>query len=440
MKKSSKLVFFIILALIIVVALTAFLGIEGYYGDTRKVYIKGVNDVVWNVDTVGGADAVFTLKKGEKATEEDKAILSDVVTNRLNALGFDDKVASLYQKGNKLFVGFSWSESRTDRTVYEALSHISATGVVEVRKGSTYESELIFGNDGIANVSSPNVDQYTGGFSIDLTLTDEVTEIYQEATADLASAGENITLWIDGEKVVEQGVPGMDEDNTFSIISTVKPTTDKLLTSIASILYSGAIPEQFQMVDYKVYQPSNLDNILTAAKAALPVVAAICILYLLISFKLPGFIASIAMVGEFAVSVGILTGYFGIFPSTRLSISVLVATAFTLVLSTVFASALLTNIRKHSQDKKGVTSAISLGGKSALSFSLIVLSIIVVVAATVMIMFSGKENVSAFNVGLVVLMGSLFGFVINHLCLKSMLSSLSNFKAFDSPSIYGGSK
>ena len=44
-KRTGKPVFFVVLILILALTYTAFFDVENYYGDTRKVYLNGANDI-----------------------------------------------------------------------------------------------------------------------------------------------------------------------------------------------------------------------------------------------------------------------------------------------------------------------------------------------------------------------------------------------------------
>ena len=83
-KRVRKPVFFIIFGLIALLTYTAFFGISDYYGDTRKIYIKGASDIRWGIDIRGGVEAVFKPdKEGVKITAEDMASAKTILETRL---------------------------------------------------------------------------------------------------------------------------------------------------------------------------------------------------------------------------------------------------------------------------------------------------------------------------------------------------------------------
>jgi preprotein translocase subunit SecD len=102
--KTSKITFFVILFLITALTLTAFFGIENYYGDTRKVYFKGAEDIRWGIDIRGGVEAVFSPDKaGVDITDADMDSAKAIIETRLVNKNITDYEAAAFMekyKGN----------------------------------------------------------------------------------------------------------------------------------------------------------------------------------------------------------------------------------------------------------------------------------------------------------------------------------------------------
>ena len=83
-KRTGKPVFFVVLILILALTYGAFFGASSYYGDTKKVYIKGAEDIRWGIDIRGGVEAVFSPdKSGVDITKEDMDAAKAIVETRL---------------------------------------------------------------------------------------------------------------------------------------------------------------------------------------------------------------------------------------------------------------------------------------------------------------------------------------------------------------------
>ena len=83
-KRVPKAVFFIVSFLIIALTVSAFVGIENYHGDTRKVYIKGASDIRWGTDIRGGVEAMFSPDiEDAEITNENMDSAREIIETRL---------------------------------------------------------------------------------------------------------------------------------------------------------------------------------------------------------------------------------------------------------------------------------------------------------------------------------------------------------------------
>ena len=83
MKKNSKLVVFIGIALIFVLTYLAFFGISNNYGDITTTYVKGADEIRWGIDIRGGVEVTFTPPQEVDATREQIAAAEAVIKLRL---------------------------------------------------------------------------------------------------------------------------------------------------------------------------------------------------------------------------------------------------------------------------------------------------------------------------------------------------------------------
>ena len=108
-KRTGRLAFFIIFILILALTYTAFFGIEDYYGDTRKVYVKGASDIRWGIDISGGVEAVFSPdKEGVDISEDDMASAKTIIETRLVDKNITDYEVYVVQRRENIEVGFAF--------------------------------------------------------------------------------------------------------------------------------------------------------------------------------------------------------------------------------------------------------------------------------------------------------------------------------------------
>ena len=84
-KRTGKPVFFVLLILILALTYGAFFGASNYYGDTKKVYIKGAEDIRWGIDIRGGVEAVFSPDKSDVDITSDDMDAAKDLADKINA-------------------------------------------------------------------------------------------------------------------------------------------------------------------------------------------------------------------------------------------------------------------------------------------------------------------------------------------------------------------
>lgn len=112
MKKGAKPVFFIVAALILIVAYLAFFGIHTMNGDYAVTYIKGGNDIRWGIDIRGGVDVTFAPSEGVDATDEQMASAKAVIEQRLLNLNITDSECTWIIRGIVLSYVFLGKKTR----------------------------------------------------------------------------------------------------------------------------------------------------------------------------------------------------------------------------------------------------------------------------------------------------------------------------------------
>ena len=83
MKKTPKLVFFIVAILILLFTYTSIFGVYGQNGDMKLTYVKGVGDIRWGTDIRGGVEVTFVPADGIDATDEQLAAAEEIIKLRL---------------------------------------------------------------------------------------------------------------------------------------------------------------------------------------------------------------------------------------------------------------------------------------------------------------------------------------------------------------------
>ena len=94
MKKVGKPMFFVVVAVIVLLTAMSFFGLSYSYGDNKTTFIKGAGDIRWGIDIRGGVDVTFSPPDDYDATDDEMAARTSPIPRFIpiiirTALSFD---------------------------------------------------------------------------------------------------------------------------------------------------------------------------------------------------------------------------------------------------------------------------------------------------------------------------------------------------------------
>lgn len=463
MKRVGKPVFFIVAILTVLLMVFSLTGLSTTYGDTKTVYIKGGNDIRWGIDIRGGVDVTFTPPEGVDATDSQMDAAEAVITTRLVSLNItDNEVYTDYDK-DRIIVRFPWKEGESDFNPEKAIQELGETAMLTFREGNevdelglptgvTADNIILQGID----VKSANAyyDQQEGTYGVSLELNDSGKKAFAEATARLAGKG-CISIWMD--------------ETMFSAPSVNVPITDghAVITgnfdaeeaiSLANKINSGALPFKLVTENYSTIDPTMglgaRDVMVTAGAIAYVLIA----IYIMCIYRVPGFVAAIALLGQIAGSVAAVSGFFPFIPSFTLTLPGIAGIILSIGMGVDANVITAARIKEEIQSGKSIDGAISLGYQRAFSaildgnLTLMIVAIILMGAfgptdaifakllKPLFFMFGASAAGEIYSFGFTLLVGAVMNFVFGVTASKLMLKSLARFKFLRKPYLYGGEK
>ena len=203
-KKTSKITFFVLLVLIATLVFTAFFGIDGYYGDTRNVYIKGAQDIRWGIDISGGVEAVFSPDiKDAEITDEDMASAKAIIETRLVNQNITDYEVYSDNANNQIIVRFPWSAGESEFDAAKAVSELGETALLTFCGDEDRNNVLLSGAADIASASPAVLED--GQYVVSL----KFTEAGKNKFAAACKKYKQISIWMDN---IELSAPTVSED------------------------------------------------------------------------------------------------------------------------------------------------------------------------------------------------------------------------------------
>ena len=436
-RKVKKPVFFIVLLCIIAFGYLTYAGIHTQYGDIKTSYIKGVEDIRWGIDIQGGVNATFEPADNYDATKEEMDAAKAVIEQRLVSLNITDSEVYVDYKKNKVMVSFPWQANEESFDPEAAVSELGETAKLVFRKGKEEKGEQVLtGNDVKKAEVRQTQDETTGNikYVVSLTLNNSGKKAFADATTELAGKG-SISIWMDDKCISAPSVNSAITDGECVIEGNFTYDSAKALSDKIN---AGSIPFDLKTTSTNIISPTLGEGAKNAMVLAGLIAFIVIAAYIIVIYKLPGFVASIALITL------TIPGIAGIILSIGMGVDANVITA--------------ERIKEELNNGKTLNGAIELGYKRAWSavfdgnitvvFVAIILmgafgptdSVFGTLLSPVFSVFGASTAGTIYSLGYTLLVGILLNFVFGIFCSRLMLSSLSKFKCFKKRKLYGGAE
>lgn len=485
MKRAGKPVFFIVALLILFLSFSAFFGIYSERGDMNVPVIKGAADIRWGIDIRGGVEATFFAVDDEgNALEADATKLDaarETISIRLVDKHITDYELYVDYDNSRIILRFPWREDETDFDPEKAIQEISMTAMLTFREGNetenvtdengnvisvkptgvTAENIILTGDD--VDEATPYFDNTKIGssdaYGVTLKLKEQGKEKFAAATEKLYSDTESqrgyISIWLDDDRISYPRVSAIIRDGTATISGNFTAETAQ---DLANKINAGALPFKLATSSFGSINPqlgaSARDAMLVAGIAALVLVC----LFMILNYRLPGAVASIALLGQAAGMIAAVSGYLPAFNSFTLTLPGIAGMILSIGMG-VDAN-VITNERIKEEVLKGKSLDAAIDNGSSESFSAIFDGNITVIIVAVILMgvfgppngfwsklltpflfmFGTSTTGSVYSFGYTLLIGVIFNFVMGVAASRLMVKSLSRFKIFRNKWLYGGER
>lgn len=456
-KRVGKPIFFIVLVIILTFTYASFFGISNYFGDARTIYAKGASDIRWGIDIQGGVEAIFSPDKDASSiSDADMDAAKAIIDTRLLAKNITDSEVYTDYNNKYIIVRFPWQSGESDFDPAKAVSELGETALLEFYSGSTKSEEAKPILSGQADIKSAaaGVDE-NGSYIVSLELTDAGASKFSTATGQLV--GQYISIWMDDTMI---SCPVVNEQITNGQAYISGMASAEEATDLANKINAGALPFALNVDDSKlqIISPTlGAQALKVMLIAGIIAFAAVCVI-MIFRYRLPGIIASVALLGQVAGMIACVSGFLSIFPSFTLTIPGIAGIILSIGMGVDANVITAERIREEFQKGKTIDGAIDAGFESGWSaildgnVTVVIVSLILMGAfgtpdslmakllSPIMGLFSSSVTGSIYSFGFTLLTGVIFNFIMGVTATKLMLKSVSGFKGFRKPWLYGGAK
>jgi protein-export SecD/SecF family membrane protein len=451
-KPIGKPVFFIVFILILALAFTAFFGIENYKGDTREIYLKGAKDIRWGIDIRGGVEAVFSPDKQDvEITAEDMDAAKAIIETRMVNKNITDYEVYTDANNHQIIVRFPWAAEESNFDAAAAVQELGETALLTFCREQDKEQVILSGAADIKS-AEPGMDE-NGGYAVYLNFTDAGKKKFSKATSELV--GKTVSIWMDD--VMIQAPTVNTAITTGEAYITGMESADAA-KALADKINAGALPFALTVDDSKlqVISPTLGSDALRVMVIAGSIAFGVVCLLMILRYRLNGFVAAIALLGQLAGSIACISGYFSSAESFTLTIPGIAGIILSIGVGVDCNVIAAERIRDEFKKGKTIDGAIDSGFKNSLSaivdgnVTIVIVSIVLMGAfgtpdslfgkifSPLMSLFGTSITGTIYSFGYTLLIGVIFNLIMGVLASKWMLKSVSRLKFLRKPWLYGG--
>lgn len=427
MYKNSKMIFIITLLLI---ALSLFYVFVGY--NNVKPMISKLN---LGLDIEGGVAVVYEGEKGKLSDNEFKSLLTqtkNVLARRIDTLGLTEPNIML-EGTNRIRI-----ELPGAKDINKAVEMVGKTAVLEFHqvedkavarekmKIKDVKSKLLFKGN-LLKDSYPTKDEY-GKPAVSLNLTTEASKIFGKATEDIvknySSKQGQIAITLDGEIISAPMVNKALFQKDLIITGTF---TDKETLMLSSLIKGGALPLKLKEVKTTLVNATLGRGALEKSIYAALLGFALIIIFMVIVYRLPGFIASISLLFYSSLLFMVLT----LFKATLTLPGVaglVLSVGMAVDANVIIFERLKEELKMARSLKSAIQNAFNVAMRTILDANITTL-----IAAVVLFNF-GEGLIKGFAVTLMV--GILLSMFTSIFVTRVLLKSIAGFKVFTNKVFY----
>lgn len=468
MKRVSKPVFIIIAFLILCMSYFSVVGVHGLYGDLPVTYIKGINDIRWGIDIKGGVEATFCPADGIEATKEQMDSAKSIIEVRLVKNNITDYELYVDYDNDRVIVRFPWKEDEVNFDPEAAIEELSATALLTFRPGAEYDSvdmdstgELVYktpagetaetilldgsaissASAGITQEENSTKQQYV----VSLEFTEEGTEKFAEATEQ--QIGKQMSIWMDDIMV---SAPTVNETITEGKASITGDFTVTEASDLANRINAGALPFKLETINYGSISPTLGASALQAMGIAAVIALILICVFMLIVYRLPGFVACLAILGQVSITLAAVSGFFNFVSSFTMTLPGIAGIILSIGMGADANIIMSERIKEELRLGKTLDGAITAGSKNSFS-AIFDGNITVIIVAIILMLVFGPSNIlsmlfgpsttgTIYSFGYTLLIGVICNFIMGVCASRLMLKSLSGYKFARNRKLYGGAE
>lgn len=440
--------FFVIFFLIVAFTLLSTMGIKTYFGDIKRSYVWGIDDIRWGIDIRGGVNVTFGVPKDylkdHTVTEDDLNSAKSIIEMRLIDKNINDYEVYVDVATNGIIVQFPWQSDDNSFDPQKAVEEIGETALLTFREKHEVDSDgLPTGDTKNIILTGADVESATAGYDseedeyiVQLKFKESGKKKFADATEKLK--GDTISIWMDDICISYPKVNSVISDGKAVISGGF--TADEA-TALANKINGGALPFKLEVESLSTISPilgiGARDAMALAGLIAFILIAIFMIVY----YRLPGVVAVIALTGQVAGMFAAITGFFGFNDASSLTLpgiaGIILSIGMGVDANVISAERIKEELKAGRTIDGAVKNGFARGFTAILDSNLTVIIVAVILMAVFGTWFGASTEGTIYSFGYTLLAGVIMNFIMACWATRLMTVSLSKFKCFRKPAFFG---
>lgn len=344
-----------------------------------------INNINLGLDLQGGAQVVLQAipDPGKTVTPDDMTRMTSVMRKRVDEFGISEPVIQR-EGSDRLIVELAGIEDPE-----AAINLLGQTAKLEFRDP---DGNVVLSGEELADAKANTNPKSDGsGFAISLTFNDEGARKFGEATARLV--GQTISIYLDDKELTSPRVNEPIMSGGAEMSGGYKEYKDA--SNMAAILRGGALPVKIEIMSKQTVGPSLGQDSLQKSIMASIIGLIIMALFMLLYYRVPGFLACVSLV----LYVFIVFGIMALF---RFTLTLPGIAGFVLSIGMAVDANIIIyeRLKEELRGGKSLPAAIESGFKRALA-TILDSNITTLIASLVLIYF-GTGSIKGFGITLTI--------------------------------------
>lgn len=471
MKRTSKPVFFIVALLIVALTYTSFFGIYKNFGDRVDTVIRGAFDIRTGIDINGGIEVTFAPADAKiDATDAQIEAMKEVIVRRMIANNITDYEAYTDTDNDQVVVRFPWKNNETEFDAASAIEELGKTALLEFYLDKTESTGLptekpgkedFVLNGSLVSSATPGFDQENTPI-VSLELDKAGKEAFSTATKKQAnlngSSGSTytISIWLDDECISNPTVNEHIADGKAQISGGFADYAEAL--DLANLINSGSLPFSITAKNTSTFTATLGERALEIMVIAGIIAFSLISIFMILYYRLPGFVGVIALLGQVGGSIAVVSGYFSFFNSFTLTLPGIAGIILSIGMGVDANIITAERIKEQIRGGRTIDGAINNGCSESFSaifdgnITVIIISVVLMgvfgpadslfakLLKPLLFMFPVSASGAVYSFGYTLLAGIIFNFIMGVTCSRLMLKSISRFKFLRKPWLLGGKR